>query len=393
MLTLSLVASSVVLLHQAGEASSAGARQEARPAPSPWVEVVVAPDAPFAVAARFDGRVELVSTHSGETTSVLEPALGNAPWELALSPDGERLAAVDLGGGLSVWDLDDRDRPSVLSVAQVAVGDGDGFREGACRSGCSVQWSPSGLRFAVVTEERTTELRDRAGALVARWPGWSWFSDQSYLAWSSSGAWLAYPEASRVRFREASTGELTAGPCGESWFECGADIRGLALGPRGRLLATGHSNCRLRIWDLASGALLQEVREVEPLFHDPSNAVTSLAFSPDGRRLAWSLNDSAHAFCLDVASCSTIFGSGSLDAVWGEPMRLRWATTGERLFFSFSCGTDDLHRTRLPSGEWESSERSGLVPSFGRRAGAFIEADGRLIGLAPDGIETWIRDP
>jgi RNA polymerase sigma factor (sigma-70 family) len=61
-----------------------------------------------------------------------------------------------------------------------------------------------------------------------------------------------------------------------------------AFSPDGKLLATGHSSSRARLWEAKSGRLLLELPLAVPSLpnYGPSS-VTSLAFSPDGKRLAF----------------------------------------------------------------------------------------------------------
>ena len=80
---------------------------------------------------------------------------------------------------------------------------------------------------------------------------------------------------------ETNNGELLACWPQASW------VTAFAFQPGGILLASGHDDGNVRIWDYASGHLAYE-------FHPPNSpsgcgndwAVSALAFSPDGRTLA-----------------------------------------------------------------------------------------------------------
>ena len=63
-----------------------------------------------------------------------------------------------------------------------------------------------------------------------------------------------------------------------SWLNC------IAYSPDGRRIAGGHQDGSVRLWDPASGALVQMLR-------GHGSAVLALAFSPDGRTLASGSND------------------------------------------------------------------------------------------------------
>lgn len=56
--------------------------------------------------------------------------------------------------------------------------------------------------------------------------------------------------------------------------------------PDGRLIATGSSDCCVRVWDAASGKLLRTLE-------GHTAAVESVSFSPDGKVLASGAHDSS----------------------------------------------------------------------------------------------------
>jgi WD40 repeat protein len=180
---------------------------------------------------------------------------------LALSPDGERLAC---GGSVEVW-VCDATAPSGLRVLAghaapvravalsqngmtLASGDADGFVklwDGAAGTDPRVQALP---------------VRDPVEALA--------FSpDQSALAIAGSHA--------SVTLLHLDTGETR--------FELGGHVqpvRSLTFSPDGRYLASGDGKGTVRIWDVRSGS------ELRALGWGGFAQVTSIAFSPDGRNLA-----------------------------------------------------------------------------------------------------------
>src|SRR6185437_2984319 len=85
---------------------------------------------------------------------------------------------------------------------------------------------------------------------------------------------------------ETSDGELLACWPQTSW------VTALAFQPGGLLLASGHDDGVVRLWDYAAGRLAYELRgPISPSGSGGDLAVSALAFRPDGRRLAVAAED------------------------------------------------------------------------------------------------------
>ena len=102
---------------------------------------------------------------------------------------------------------------------------------------------------------------------------------------------------------------------------------GLAFSPDGKVLATGHSNNGVRLWDLATG------KAREPFPASEGN-VTRLAFSPDGAVLAAAGVAGDHR--LKHSAKSALHGNvtlwtvqtGRQLAILDTGSNVRWTTTG-----------------------------------------------------------------
>jgi WD40 repeat protein len=105
--------------------------------------------------------------------------------------------------------------------------------------------------------------------------------------WSFSGS-VHYVAAGsdELCLWETSRGELLACWPQASW------VTALAFQPGGLLLASGHDDGGVRLWDHAGGRLAYELRPpVSPSGSSKDLAVSALAFSLDGRKLAVAAED------------------------------------------------------------------------------------------------------
>ncbi|QDV32364.1 WD40 domain-containing protein [Tautonia plasticadhaerens] len=242
----------------------------------------------FACAISPDG-TQLVSSDLEGFLYVWDPSTGQelrdpirahdaVCYYVAFSPNGARLASAE-DGGVKVWDaktwreIDAWDTPTPMPAGSVQ----------------GLAFSPDGKLLACVCIRRPDGLED-----VSIWDvltGERLFAlpEQRYnvanLTLSPDGTLLATASGDRtVKLWDARTGALIRTDRGDTTFRC------VAFSPDGLLVAAGggreneRGSGQVRIWDVATG-------RVRPI--STGHTAWSVAFSPDGRRLATGGTDQA----------------------------------------------------------------------------------------------------
>jgi eukaryotic-like serine/threonine-protein kinase len=233
----------------------------------------------LSVAFRPDGR-RFVTTSADGTVRQWDPVTGReveSPYEkhtgevvtAAYSPDGQRVASGGTDRSIRVWGAVDRRDVAVLHghtgvVSQLAF-TGDG------RQLASASQSERAGDTADGTV-RIWEMGQDAGTSILR-------GHSSYIypvAFSSDGRWIASGSWDKtVRLWDAATGETCATLPQPGY------VRALAFSPDGTWLATGCAPSEsLNIWDVATARLIKEIRSTEP------DWILAIAVSPDGLRIA-----------------------------------------------------------------------------------------------------------
>jgi WD40 repeat protein/serine/threonine protein kinase len=231
----------------------------------------------------------------------------NGLWSVAWSPDGKRLATGGDDGVVKLWES----------------GTGHALTnfQGHTKAVLSVAWSPDGLRLASGGADTTIRIWDlkTGGSVVLRRD----HSDVSCLAWNPdsirivSGSWDG-----TVRVWDTRKGTNT------QVFTTGRQVLSVGWNNDGtRLVASGRGGL-LKTWDATSG---QEVWSLPPNM-DADGTVA--AWSPDGQQVATGCTDNSVNF-RDAATGTNLISfwdnhNPILSVAWSpDGTRLASATSGD----------------------------------------------------------------
>ena len=241
------------------------------------------PDGRTLATGAEDGTVIVWNVKSGAAEQRLT-GHGSRVASGVFSPDGRTLYTCSLDGAIFAWDIGRKrsfDVPFVAAKASKL-----GVRSYVSEGAPPLAVSPNGRRFATVAgRTRVGIFRADAGAKQSAFDV-STGGDVMALAWSRSGGLAVSGDAGHVQIWDVSgRPHLSRILHGISSADQQAEaVTSLAYSPDGSLLAAGDvspvwSYGTVAVWDVATGRMLWKVRNRQA-------GVNSVAFSPDGTKLA-----------------------------------------------------------------------------------------------------------
>lgn len=257
---------------------------------------------------------------------------------LAWRPTGGGWTYGDAQGAVHVWDEVPDTDTTLLPGDGVTV---DGLA-----------WSPDGAHLALESSQslvRVWRIADRtplfeSQAAAGRQP-------ESAIAWSHDGLLLSTREGTLIHLIDVTIGQRVMTLAGQQKVP-----QGLAWSPRERRLASisGGWNGDFKIWNLAQN---KAPRRTLPIQATGRGVVESIAWSPDGSKLAIAAND-------QTARVWDLEKSCELAALKGHQKRVTavgWSPQGNLLASGDAGGTirlwsgksfEELQRLELDTGIW-----------------------------------------
>lgn len=277
--------------------------------------VAWSPDGKRLATGSVDGTARVWDAATGKELLILS-GHRDSVFGVAWSPDGTRLATASPDGTAKVWDLATGKELLTLSGHNKPV--------------LSVAWSADGKRLATGSEDRTARVWDAAtGAEFLTLRGhseavWSvaWSPDGNRLATGSNDFTAKLWDTRKGKELRTLRGHLGEyrDASGKVHRFGGGTVTSVAWSPDGERLATGSLDQTWILWDAATGEELQRV-------NSDSLEVESLAWSPDGKRLATGTGDNT-AKVWDAASGELLLTlRGHTNAV----LSVAWSPDGNRL--------------------------------------------------------------
>jgi WD40 repeat protein len=224
--------------------------------------VAFSPDGTRLASGSEDGTIKVWDTADGRELRTLKGHTGSVR-RVAFSPDGSCLASGSADQTIKVWDAAGGQLLRTL--------------KGHTHQVYSVAFSPDGGRLASGSADQTIKVWDAAdGGGLRTLKGHT--RPVGCVAFSPDGRHLASGSGDHIKVWDAISGQelrtLKGGPDG---------VQSLAFHLDGSRLAAGSPDRTVKVWDAISG---QELRTLNCKW-DKNWILMFAAFSPDGSRLAW----------------------------------------------------------------------------------------------------------
>jgi WD40 repeat protein/DNA-binding SARP family transcriptional activator len=317
--------------------------------------LALAPDGAWVAVANGDGRVVLWG-EEGSVHGELEVA--DEPLEaIAVSPDGQRLATADRGGGVQVR----------------AIGGGGpvlGLTSGTAWV-TGLAFAPDGRRLAASRTDGIVTVWDLGADSAAPRHLLGHQYEVDHVVFTPDGRRLVSAGQDRTaRVWDLVTGEVTVLE-GHRW-----QVTRVAVSPDATVVATASNDGTARTWDLATGQHRLTFPSLAP--------VESVAFDPTGQRLALGSTDGT-VYVYDSSNARQLLLLGGHTAPVED---LVFTHDGEHLVTTSADGTTRRWDVGVEGGrDWLTAPSAYL-----RFATVAFSPDGRWFAVPDDAEGVVVRD-
>jgi WD40 repeat protein len=300
---------------------------------APALSVAFSPDGRLLVSASID---KTLRVSDGETYQPIKTLEGHTGPVVAVTftPNGNRIASASFDKTVRIWDANRLEAvqtlgPHASSVISVAISpDGNSLVAGTF-DGSIKAWNLQTMRVTQSMKAHpghAIEVGLMASGLlsgefsgsitgVASWLMSGGFPGVLALAYLPDGRIISSGGDKSIKFWDASLTQALRTIAGH------ADaITSVAFSPDGRRLVSGSTDSTVRIWNAGR-------TQLERTLEGHTDAVTSVAFSPDGRRVASaSFDNTVRLWSLDSGKTEGVL-EGHSDPV----MSVAFSTDGRRI--------------------------------------------------------------
>lgn len=243
------------------------------------------PDGQGVVAASDTGAIQLWKRSRGRPRT-LALDVGGSAYDTAVSPTGDRIAAVGIRGA-AIWDRAQPDHVMTLLPALVLF---------------DATFSPDGSQLAAAAQNgRLLVWNARTGRLISDRPDHDGVSNA--VEFSPDGGMLATAgtDDKQVHIWDTTSWQLSRRLSGHS-----LGVLDVGFSPDGDRLVSAGLDQQVIVWDPSSGQQLASLR-------GPKKPVASASYSPDGTHIVAAAGRTAY-----VMTCRVCFPYDTLDHVANE---------------------------------------------------------------------------